>query len=321
MPKSSRAAGASPRPVIRGESQVVELPVSVDFLNLTFPSGCDALSILNEVVALVGAEAFKREGGFRGYTSRHDVAASRDGALLAVVAFGGEHQRGTVLVSINGTGMRRIADVGDVRSWAESLGARITRVDVCADDFTSEVVDVQRALQAWRDGAFKLSGRPPSAQLIDDLGSGKGCTLNVGSRDGGKLCRVYEKGRELLGKGEGIDGREEWTRAEVEWHAKDRVIPWDILTDPVRFLAGAFPYFALLSLRHERIRTVKRATEITIERLREWVRSAAGKSINALLQYHGGDLGAVVASVRRTGLPKRLAVWVLPGGSLACATG
>ena len=305
MPDGSHRVSGSPRSVIRGEIDRTPLSVCVDYLSITVPGGNHA-DIINEVQALLGCKSEQRPTGMFGYLSSFDL----DG--YGIVAFGGEHQRGTVLVSINGTGMRRIANYCDVRAWFEPLGARITRIDIAADDHDGGVLDVARALQAWRDGAFKVegAGRSSKASLHDDLGSGRGCTLNVGSREGGKLCRVYEKGKQLG------DVTSAWTRAEVQFMAKDRVIPWDALTEPVRYLAGAYPFFAFLSLVAERIRTVKRATAITIERVREWVRNAAGKSLNALVSHHGGDLGEVFAGVRRRGLPKRLAVWVLSTGEL-----
>jgi len=114
---------------------------------------------------------------------------------------------------------------------------------------------------------------------------------------------VYEKGKQLG------DTESAWTRAEVELHAKDRVIPWEAVTEPTKFLAGSFPYFAFLSLVAERIRTIKKATAISIEAVARWVKLAAGKSINVLLKHFDGDLGDLVFSVRRDGIPRRLKGW------------
>jgi len=117
------------------------------------------------------------------------------------------------------------------------------------------------------------------------------------------MCRVYEKGKQLG------DPQSKWVRAEVEMHGKDRVIPWDALTDPVRYLAGSYPYFALLSLEAERIRTIRRGTEISIGAVAAWMRNAAGKSVNVLLEHFEGDPAALVNAVRRDGVPKRLKGW------------
>ena len=286
----------SPRSVIRGESPL-SLPVSLDYFSFTVPAG-DVGGIVREAVAFLGIQSVEdRKRGMFGYRASLDLGG------YGLIAYGGEAQRGTVLVSINGEGCRRIADFGRVRSWAESLGARITRLDIAADDYESESVDIPRAIEAWRQGLFTNGGRPPKARRIDDFGSGEGCSLYVGSRQGGKLCRVYEKGKQLG------DAASKWTRAEVELHAKDRVIPWDAVTDPVRYLAGTFPYFAFLSLVAERIRTIKRATEISVEAVMAWVKLAAGKSINVLLDHFDGDYAGLVIAVRRDGIPRRLQGW------------
>lgn len=296
---------ASPRTVIRGESPL-SLPVSLDYFSFTVPDG-DVAAIVRECVAFLGIEKAEGRGrGLHGYSDSFDLAG------LGLVAYGGSNQRGTVLVSINGQGCRRIASFGLVRAWAEPLQARITRLDIAADDHDGHSLRVSDAIKAWRDGAFTLGGRPPKARLVDDLGSGDGKTFYVGSREAGKLCRVYDKGAQLG------DPASRWVRGEVELHAKDRVIPWDAVTQPARYLAGSFPFFSFLSLVQERIRTIKKATEITIEALRRWVKSAAGKSINALMEHYEGDLGVVVSSVRRDGLPARLMAWKVPRPEALC---
>ena len=114
---------------------------------------------------------------------------------------------------------------------------------------------------------------------------------------------MYEKGKALG------DAASKWTRAEVELRAKDRVIPWEAVTDPAPFLAGSYPYFSFLSLVAERIRTIKHATEISIEAVARWVKLAAGKSINVLLDHLDGDYAGLVVAVRRDGVPKRLRGW------------
>ena len=59
----------------------------------------------------------------------------------------------------------------------------------------------------------------------------------------------------------------------------------------------------------ERIRTIKKATAISIEAVARWVKLAAGKSINVLLQHFEGDVGELVFAVRRDGIPRRLKGW------------
>jgi DNA relaxase NicK len=297
----------SPRQVIRGESPL-SLPVSLDYLSFSVPGG-DVDAIVREAQEFLGVESVEdRKRGMFGYRASVDLGG------YGLVAYGGEAQRGTVLVSVNGEGCRRIADFIRVRRWAESLGARITRLDIAADDLESESMDIPRAIQAWRDGLFTLGGRPPKARCIDDFGGGGGCTLYVGTRQGGKLCRVYEKGKQLG------DAESKWIRAEVELHAKDRVIPWEAVTEPVRYIAGSFPYFSFLSLVSERIRTIKRATEVSIGAVARWVKHAAGKSINVLLDHFDGDYVGLVLELKRDGIPKRLQGWWGAEARLAGAT-
>jgi phage replication initiation protein len=176
-------------------------------------------------------------------------------------------------------------------------------VDIAADDHDGADLDVPRAIQAWRAGAFTLAGRPPKGRLIDDFEGGGGRTFYVGTREGGKLCRVYEKGKQLG------DPESRWVRAEVELHAKDRVIPWQAVTDPAPYLAGAYPFFAFLSLESERIRTIKRGTEVSIGAVAAWMKHAGGKSVNVLLEHFHGDYAGLVEAIRRDGVPKRLKGW------------
>jgi DNA relaxase NicK len=50
----------------------------------------------------------------------------------------------------------------------------------------------------------------------------------VGKRKNGKLLRVYEKGKQLG------DESSPWVRWELELHNRDRVIPWEVLLEPVQ---------------------------------------------------------------------------------------
>ena len=59
----------------------------------------------------------------------------------------------------------------------------------------------------------------------------------------GKMLRIYEKGKQLG------DSESPWVRVEAELRNKSRVIPWDALTRPGSYLAGAYPCLAYLSGR------------------------------------------------------------------------
>lgn len=302
----------SPRTVIRGESipSVLKdyLPVSIDYLSFTIPNG-NPSEICKEVKSLLGVweRSEVRSGGMHGYVHAEHVGG------FGIIAYGGDSQKGTVFVSINGQGCARIASFRFLADWAVGLGARITRLDIAADDLKSRCFSVRRGLNAWRSDRFNCGGRMPNARLINDLGSQNGKTLYIGSRAGGKLCRIYEKGRALG------DKLSRWVRAEVELHAKDRVIPWDAVTNPVPFLAGTYPFFEKFSFFAERISTFKAGAELSIEKITQWARLAVGKTLNVLVRASGGDLESVVLSLRRDGVPARLKAWFDKSGeALPC---
>jgi phage replication initiation protein len=220
---------------------------------------------------------------------------------FGLVGFGGAHQRGTVHVSLNGTACSKVRDWGAVRAWGEGHGAVITRVDCAHDDVTGEVLNIEQALRWDDDGAYNANGRPPSVTLIDDRGRGSGKTLNVGRRQNGKFLRIYEKGRQLG------EPSSRWVRAEVEFRNSGRVIPWEVVTCPGRYLAGAYPALRCLCAEQSRIATSKRVAVITFDRMVSNLRQVGGKSVNLMSQVLDGDCEAVVAELVRDGIPKRFA--------------
>jgi hypothetical protein len=134
--------------------------VSLDYFSFTVPAG-DVGGIVREAVAFLGIQSVEdRKRGMFGYRASLDLGG------YGLIAYGGEAQRGTVLVSINGEGCRRIADFGRVRSWAESLGARITRLDIAADDYESESLDIPRAIEAWRRVSLRWKASEGAALTI-----------------------------------------------------------------------------------------------------------------------------------------------------------
>ena len=240
---------------------------------------------------------------WHGYTTSAELVDSVDGGesiRLGVVAWGGESQRGTLHVELFGRTCARLADWEGIKAWGESAGAVLTRVDVAHDDFEGTTVNIEQARTWLKEGGFASNGRPPRARLIDDLESGEGKTFYVGNRAYGKLCRVYEKGKQLG------DPTSPWNRIEVEVRNKGRIIPWHVLTSPGHFLAGAYPCLYFLSVRQERIKTIHRSVRIQYPRMVENVKRFAGRSLNAMYEVEGGDAEAVLKQVLRAGRPKSL---------------
>lgn len=297
------AVESQPRPVTRGESHTDTI-AHIDWFACTFLQGSAGLESIVESVFLVPrAEWEERAGGWQGYATRIDLGG------FGLLGYGGEHQRGTVHLELNAHGCARIQDWNAVRVWGEAYGARITRVDLAHDDFSGENVSIAQA-RAWFDeGQFTTGGRAPNARLVDDLGSNKGKTLYVGQRQHGKLCRVYEKGRQLGDPGSS------WCRVEVELRGKSREIPFDVLLRPSDYLAGAYPCLAYLSQRQDKVRTLRRSAEIGYARMVECLRTQYGPALNAMLRVEGGDPFAVLEQAMRPGTPKRLLNLPLPGAA------
>ena len=204
--------------------------------------------VLTDVFCVPSEDWISKGRGWNGYTTRFDLGP------FGLLAYGGPAQRGTFHVELTGQGCRFVRDWNAVRLWGESFGAVITRVDLAHDDFSSAQISVEQARRWLEEGRFNASGRPPAAELIDDLGSNKGKTLYIGQRASGKLLRVYEKGKQLG------DKTSEWVRAEVELRNKGRFIPWSVVTSAETYLAGAYPALGFLSTEQDRLRTTQRAS-------------------------------------------------------------
>lgn len=299
------SSATSPRLVTTGgnfsSSEIPEKPsgalAHIDWFAFTIipPEGCGLPWLFDWLrVLFLIPEMVSTGKGWFGYAERFDLGG------YGLLAYGGESQRGSVHVELNATGCARVTDWGKVRAWGETHNVTITRVDLAHDDIEGKTVSIARALEWHQSGAFAANGRPPAASLIDDLGSGKGKTLYIGNRINGKLCRIYEKGRQLG------DTSSPWVRVEVELRNKSRVIPWDVLINPGHYLAGAYPCLAFLSVIQEKIRTITKTVTVSLAHAVHHARQMAGKLVNVMMQFHCGDAFAVVNELKRDGIPRRL---------------
>ncbi|MBI2286378.1 MAG: replication initiation factor domain-containing protein [Nitrosomonadales bacterium] len=277
----------------------------IDWLAFTFnpppeARGNPIVWLLSQLFGVFGLPAVVVQSTRRGWNGYTDKLNIGDNAQYGLIAHGGDKQRGTVHVELNATACAHVSDWHTVQQWGESTGARITRVDLAHDDMQGEIISIETAKAWYEAGGFTSNGRPPEAKLVDDMGSGKGKTLYIGNRTNGKLLRVYEKGRQLG------DPSSPWVRAELELHGKSRLIPWDVLTSPATYLAGGYPCLAFLSAKQDKIRTISKAAQITLESILHYLRTAGGKSINVLMQENGEDAAALINAIRRDGIPRRL---------------
>lgn len=258
---------------------------------------------LLRLLSISEAQIKDTDDGWFGYTFMSKIVSLDGSTNYGLLAYGGESQNGSVHIELNAQGCAAVTCWEYVAEWGKSRNAVITRLDLAHDDFTGNEITVGAALDWYKQGRFDQNGRPPKAQLIDDLGSGEGKTLYVGNRKSGKLLRVYQKGRQLG------DTSSNWTRVEVELRNKSRVIPWDALTRAGHFLAGAFPCLAFLSAVQEKIRTIAKAGKITLTVATIHLQKSGGKLVDLLMKLHKEDAHAVIRKIRGDGIPRRLAAY------------
>lgn len=306
------AASASPRPVTRGESSQL---AKVDWLNSTFPA--PSLSVQGFIALLTRMFGRPVSGvedrGMLGFESSVKLFA-RHGSLTSAIgclAFGGESQNGRWLFQLTGAGCQFVRDWDGLRDLLESLDAKLTRVDL-AVDFLEGEHSVEEAVTLYEMGGFQLGGRSPSSRLDGDwLGVDQGRTLYVGKAQNGKMLRVYEKGRQLG------DPDSEWTRFEVQLGNRDRVIPFEVLTDRDAFFAGCYPALAsFVEEASQAIPTLSKGGQVTIAHLLYHLKRCYGKVIGTLSDSLGVENAALVDEVRVLGLPRRVNLSSLAAGVL-----
>jgi DNA relaxase NicK len=133
--------------------------------------------------------------------------------------------------------------------------------------------------------------------------TGRGRTLNIGSRESGKYLRLYEKGR-----AEG-DPDDNWQRAEVEFKSKDRVLPFDMLLAPSEYFIAAYPCFLFLAEDKQpaRIETMVKAAKINAHAALEIIKHQYGKYINIFKQvFEPEELINIISCSDPLAYPKRL---------------
>src|SRR5690606_10613342 len=122
--------------------------------------------------------------------------------------------------------------------------------------------------------------------------------------------RVYEKGRQLG------DADSDWNRFEVQFGNRDRVLPFDILTEPTGYFVGAYPALErIVSAAGERIATISDTAAITVARILTWVRSSAGKWLH-VLRDSGIEASELVQAIRVSAVPRRIQSSALGAGIL-----
>lgn len=281
----------------------VTLPYSAltDYFNCTFqfnPAAQPLAIFFRSIAATFGTKfspVIDRNRGLHGYKNSFSLGTS-----TAMFAFGG--QAGTALLSLPGEACALVNDWHRVVEFFKDYpNAHITRWDGAVDDYEG-IHSVDHAVHCYRTGIFTAGGNAPSCNQNGNWiePDGHGRTFYVGKRKNGKMLRVYEKGMQLGSLWH------PWVRWEVELHNVDRVIPWEVLLEPGRYVVGCYPR-ALGWVQDEmtRIQTIKRQTQISYEHLIGYAATAYGPLLNVMLEVEG-NAEAVLKKLHRIGTPRRL---------------
>jgi len=254
------------------------------------------------------------QGRGRFYAWRFSLKDAQ-GDHVGLIEFGGMNTlrmdgTRTARVELTGTGCRLFetsSGSDHAQRWsllASLLGAvdaRLTRIDIAADDFEG-CWPVEWAIQQYEAGGFDRRGQRPKARLIDDMGNKTGTTFYVGSRKSENQLRVYEKGREQG------DTESPWVRFEGEFHASNRrELPLDMLVDPAPYLVGAYPVLDFVGGIGERLRIAAAEVLANCKRAVAAFRRQYGPMLNALLHAAGGDeatLSRLIVGTARAKLPQ-----------------
>lgn len=255
--------------------------------------------VLGQMAQFIDLGAVEQRKGLFGFRY-----SARFGDGAGMIAWGGESQRGRVYFSLMGKGCSMVQNWQEFANWLQAHKAVIKRADLAYDDMNGQLVSIAWAVEQYRGDGFNAGGRKPTHTLYGDWLEGeastKGRTLGVGNRASGKYARIYEKGKQLG------DSSSPWTRIEVEWRAQDRYIPYDILTRPGHYLAGAYPCLSFLTEEQSTIKTIAKGAQIAYDSAVENAKRHCGKIINLMLDVQGGDYAGVVDSLIRPGYPTRI---------------
>jgi len=245
------------------------------------------------------------KGGRNGYKNHWKILVKTSTGTAETVgffAFGGNND--TICITLTGAACQCIDSEGYtfIKNFIQELGGKISRIDLTHDCLDGEV-DIEQVRNWYESGLFRSNarGKYPNAQFIDDLGSGKGCTFYVGSRESGKYFRAYEKGKQLG------DANSKWVRLELEILANKRGIPYEILEKQSEYLAGGYECLSYLNIEQSKIATQQKTEQICYDHLEQYAKQSYGRFIEVMLMAWGGCPELVVERLRRDdALPARL---------------
>jgi phage replication initiation protein len=243
----------------------------------------------------------QRKSGWNGFKSSADLLLGD--MSVGFMAYGGESQRGNVMVNITGMGCAwAVPDWDQVQDAVDGLpDYEVRRLDIALDTFHREVTH-DKVVEAYRNGQFTLAGRPPSMTRIEPEDPLEGATIYIGKRENAKFLRCYEKGLELVKsypKGairhlEGVPV-EDIYRVELELKAKEGPLPVDLIDKRDQYFAGAYPYLqTLVDVKPEVfVQSREKVPQLALAGMLANIRRQYGNALFTAMVAHHGDVGAV----------------------------
>lgn len=254
-----------------------------------------AIEIARKALGRMEFTIDRGKGGFLGFAFW--LSLRHNGVECGRLGWGGDHMRGRAAIEFNGSGCAVIGDWLGLSERLEDLPeARITRVDLALDlmDGLGGTFTARSACEWWAAGEFDVRGRRPNAKLVDDLDSGLGSTLYVGSRKGHKFLRVYHKGQQMG------DAASPWVRVELEIKSVEHVIGFDVLAVPDAYFAGAYPLLsALVDEAGQTFDYITRAASVEAEKALREARRQLGPVIKFAMERLGWSAHRIVAALMR----------------------
>lgn len=270
----------------------------VDFLAFSIkPDDSDGFdyhaAALGIVKAIFGPVTVEDTGrGWSGFACRFDIHG------VGLVAWGGNS--GVIHFEITSDGCSQVTSWERLADLLDSATTKITRIDIAHDDYEGETLSIDWARHQYMNGGFKPSrGLSPNARCVSDEGSGKGSTYYVGSRESGKLARIYEKGKQLG------DPFSRWCRFEVEWRAVHRTLESDMLRDPSRYFVGAYRCCQFAGSRSSTVRTIAYKAAASLEKATDHAIKQAG-SVIAAFKMLGHSAEQIIAKLAKPEVSSRL---------------
>ncbi|MDP3324215.1 MAG: replication initiation factor domain-containing protein, partial [Hydrogenophaga sp.] len=270
-----------------------------DFLNCTFSfKEHDYDELVFDLINCLGHSFSPLSNRFRGLHGwEHSIQLGESKTFLA---YGG--QNNTAFLSIPGEACHTVPSWAKlVKLLRDKLKAKITRWDGAVDDFNG-LHTVDWAVELYLADSFNAGGKRPSCDQRGNwlMPDGSGRTFYIGKRENGKMMRIYEKGMQLGEKWS------PWVRWEIELHNVDREIPWEVLLEPGRYVAGAYPKATgWIQNEMSRVRTMQNTTRISYDHMTACTSLSFGKHLNVMLEVEG-SAEKVLEKLIRDGIPKRL---------------